>query len=72
MVLLSFYLIEEEGGRHKRSHLGLIDHEPTDWIELKFMLEEVMRIVYIEHIAWYNEDLRDFVRILVMIGKYNQ
>ena len=53
MVLLSFYLIEElRDGKQRRSWLHSIDHTPTDWVELRFTLEEVMLTVYIEHATW--------------------
>ena len=50
---MSFYLIEElRDGKQRRSWLHSIDHTPTDWVELRFMLEEVMLTVYIEHVTW--------------------
>jgi len=50
MVLLSFYLVEIKPGEPwKWTWLHSIDHVPTDWIELRMMLEEVMWQVYMEH-----------------------
>ena len=50
MVLLSFYLVEIKPGEPwRRTWLCSIDHVPTDWIELKMMLEELMWQVYMEH-----------------------
>jgi len=50
MVLLSFYLLEIRPGEPWRwTWLHSIDHVPTDWIELKMMLEEIMWQVYVEH-----------------------
>jgi len=50
MVLLSFYLVEIKPGEPwRRTWLCSIDHVPTDWIELKIMLEELMWQVYMEH-----------------------
>jgi len=49
-MVLSFYLVEIKPGEPwRRTWLCSIDHVPTDWIELKMMLEEVMWQVYIEH-----------------------
>ena len=50
MVLLSFYLVEIRPGEPwRRIWLSSIDHVPTDWIELRMMLEELMWQVYVEH-----------------------
>jgi len=50
MVLLSFYLVEIRPGEPwRRTWLSSIDHVPTDWIELRMMLEELMWQVYVEH-----------------------
>lgn len=50
MVLLSFYLIEIRRGKPwRKTWLDSIDHYPTDWLELKFLLSEVMETVYVEH-----------------------
>ena len=49
-MVLSFYLVEIKLGEPwRRTWLCSIDHVPTDWIELKMMLEELMWQVYIEH-----------------------
>jgi hypothetical protein len=48
--MLSFYLLDIRPGRSwRRIWLSSIDHMPTDWIELKTMLEELMLQVYMEH-----------------------
>jgi hypothetical protein len=50
MPVLSFYLLDIRPGRPwRRIALSSIDHMPTDWIELKTMLEELMWQVYMEH-----------------------
>ena len=50
MVLLSFYLVEIRPGEPwRRTWLSSIYHVPTDWIELRMMLEELMWQVYVEH-----------------------
>jgi len=50
MVLLSFYLVEIKPGEPwRRTWLSSIEHVPTDWIELRLMLEELMWQVYMEH-----------------------
>lgn len=50
MVLLSFYLVEIKPGEPwRRTWLCSIDYVPTDWIELRMMLEELMWQIYIEH-----------------------
>jgi hypothetical protein len=50
MPLLTFYLLDIRPGRPwRRIALSSIDHMPTDWIELKTMLEELMLQVYMEH-----------------------
>lgn len=49
MVLLSFYLISRKRGRFRRFWFRSIDHYPTDWLELKTLVLEVMRKVYVEH-----------------------
>ena len=49
MVLLSFYLVEIKPGEPwRRTWMCSIDHVPTDWIELKMMLEELMWQVHLE------------------------
>lgn len=45
---LSFYLLDVAWGRQKRVWLQSVDHEPTDWFELRRMIEEVMRKVHME------------------------
>jgi len=50
MPLLSFYLITvDRKGRFRRVWLHSVDCYPTDWLEWKMILEEVMAIVYYEH-----------------------
>ena len=48
MVRLSFYLLEIRPGEPwRRIWLESIDHYPTDWLELKTMLTEVMETVHV-------------------------
>jgi len=50
MVLLSFYLIDPRPGRAwRRFYISSIDHYPTDWLELKMLLQECMEVVYMDH-----------------------
>jgi len=49
-MLLSFYLITvDRHRRFRRYQLLKIDHRPTDWIEMKRLLEEVAEKVYLDH-----------------------
>ena len=47
MLLLTFYAVLRPRG--KRVPVGSIDHYPDDWIELRTMLEEAAKKIYIEH-----------------------
>lgn len=49
LVLLSFYMISQKHGKFRRFWIDSIDHYPTDWLELKTMLTEIMRKIHIEH-----------------------
>ena len=49
MVLLSFYMISQKHGKFRRFWIDSIGHYPTDWLELKTMLIEVMRKIHTEH-----------------------
>ena len=50
MVLLSFYMVEPRIGKPwRRFHLLSIDHYPSDWLELKQLLQEIMEIIHLEH-----------------------
>jgi hypothetical protein len=50
MVVLSFFLVEIRAGEPwRRVWLGKAEGYPTDWIELKTRLTELMHQVYVEH-----------------------
>ena len=42
-------MISQKHGKFKRFWIDSINHYPTDWLELKAMLTEVMRKIHIEH-----------------------
>ena len=42
-------MISQKHGKFKRFWIDSIDHYPTDWLELKTMLTEVMRKILTEH-----------------------
>jgi hypothetical protein len=49
-VLLSFYLITvDRKRRFRRYQLMKIDHRPTDWIEMKLLLQQATEKVHVQH-----------------------
>jgi len=42
-------MISQKHGKFRRFWIDSIGHYPTDWLELKTMLTEVMRKIYTEH-----------------------
>jgi hypothetical protein len=50
LPLLTFYVVLKTGVGRRRTRipLGSLDHYPTDWLELKMMLRDVMERAHIE------------------------